>query len=260
MHPVLIARYRHSEDFDPNDPTLAPAALFTVIHEYPSDYVETRIREWVQLGGAATATDLDGTTILSVCAAYNHPGAVRCLLQQGANVPREGGWESTATEALSVFCGAHDSELLQIAEDLLEAGANINFSMGRYSTPLMSAAERGKGSLVRFLLQRGGKDYTNSKGQDAAALARKGYGSIQGNHILADFLSKVKRAGGYELFVRRDARIRLIVLRVLCERGRAKPPADSTFTRAMMVLPKEIFWHLTSYWRAVVPESLECRM
>ena len=260
MQPALIALYSDLEDFDPDDPTLAPQLLFDTIMSFPSYYVHTKIREWVQWGGAATATDVDGTTILSVCAAHNRPGAVRYLLQHGANVPMGGGWESTATEALSSFCGSLHSDNLQIAGDLINAGANINFEGCGYRTPLMYAAEKVKVGLVHFLLQHGAKvDATNKSGHDAAALARKGYGSsIPGDPGLGDFLSKVKRAGGYELFVRRGARIRLIVLRVLCERGRATPPADNILARAMVCLPKEIFWHLTSYWRAVVPGSMQC--
>ena len=63
-------------------------------------------------------------------------------------------------------------------------------------------------------------------------------------------------AGGYGRYVRAP-RIQLLVLRVLCERGRAKPPRRrrggvlvGMFGKTSP-LPKECFWHICEYWRGI---------
>ena len=60
-------------------------------------------------------------------------------------------------------------------------------------------------------------------------------------------------AGGYGRYVRAP-RIQLLVLRVLCERGRAKPPRGGVLAGmfgATSPLPKECFWRICEYWRGI---------
>ena len=66
----------------------------------------------------------------------------------------------------------------------------------------------------------------------------------------------IRVAGGYGRYVRAP-RIQLLVLRVLCERGRAKPPRRrrggvlvGMFGKTSP-LPKECFWHICEYWRGI---------
>ena len=122
-------------------------------------------------------------------------------------------------------------------------------------TPLMGAAAWGKRALVHLLLRRGAKTLTNSEGRDAATCAREArlfsherlvLGS--GFPGLADFLSEVQRCGSYKAYVR-EPRVRLLLLRVLCERRRATPPADGVLGR-VIELPREVFWLIAQYWRA----------
>ena len=82
---------------------------------------------------------------------------------------------------------------------------------------------------------------------------------------LADFLAAVKRAGSYAAYVRAP-RVKLVRLRTLCARGRARPPADPILERlfggapetssttkstcsSRRPLPNEVFWHVLAYWR-----------
>ena len=66
----------------------------------------------------------------------------------------------------------------------------------------------------------------------------------------------VRVAGGYGRYVRAP-RIQLLVLRVLCERGRARPPrwrrggVLAGMFGATSPLPKECFWRICEYWRGI---------
>ena len=59
------------------------------------------------------------------------------------------------------------------------------------------------------------------------------------------FITNVRRAGGWKPFVR-ASRVSLVVLRSLCEKGRARPPPELT---CLFALDKFIFWRVLSFWR-----------
>jgi hypothetical protein len=58
-------------------------------------------------------------------------------------------------------------------------------------------------------------------------------------------------AGGWKPYSNAP-RVELVQLRDLCERDRATPPPDSILERLFDVaaLPKEVFWHVISFWRS----------
>ena len=60
------------------------------------------------------------------------------------------------------------------------------------------------------------------------------------------FITNVRRAGGWKPFVR-ASRVSLVVLRSLCEKGRARPPPELT---CLFALDKFIFWRVLSFWRS----------
>jgi hypothetical protein len=74
---------------------------------------------------------------------------------------------------------------------------------------------------------------------------------------LVDWLADVRRAGGYQKFVR-EPRVALARLRLLGERGRASPPDGATKEdRALerlfgprTPLPRGVFWLVVQYWRS----------
>ncbi|KAH8046559.1 hypothetical protein JL722_13619 [Aureococcus anophagefferens] len=87
----------------------------------------------------------------------------------------------------------------------------------------------------------------------------------------ADFLAAVSARGGWREYLR-EPRINLLLLRLLCQDGRATAPAGTVLERlfappppepepasflaapaaarvARTTLPKEMFWHVASFWR-----------
>ena len=151
--------------------------------------------------------------------------------------------------------------------------------------------------MVRHLLSRGAiPDAGFSYGRDAEQ-----YASHRGRPKVASCLAEVRLAGGWPSFVR-EPRLQFLLLRCLCTRGRAAPPApgslrDIFYTakdatarlEALNVqimaaaslsdaqalaataatsptppglyqrlfpsendesLPKELFWHILSFWRS----------
>ena len=108
---------------------------------------------------------------------------------------------------------------------LLDCGADVDVrATDRRRTPLMRAADRTRSvraevmpahlAMVRLLL---------SRGADVRAKDRMGHQAHQiaamGTPVRA-LLSDVRAAGGWRSYVHRD-RMRLLVLRALCEKGRA---------------------------------------
>ena len=95
---------------------------------------------------------------------------------------------------------------------------------------------------------------------------------------LADFIADVKRAGGWRRYVK-EPRIELVRLRSLCLRGRATlrrgtrqavaphsvlqrlfgvpptPAASNKSARVASPVPREVFWHILSYWKSARDED-----
>ena len=98
---------------------------------------------------------------------------------------------------------------------LLDAGADVNHSDLDGYTPLIEAAHGGHLEMLRLLLRRGAKLDGMSIGGTAEAMAE------HWNHQeCVALLSGVRLAGGWKKWVS-IPRKQLVVLRVLCERGRA---------------------------------------
>ena len=154
---------------------------------------------------------------------------------------------------------------------LLDLGADIEARLNQVSppdrTPLMRGADRARScpaeqvpvqlALLRLLL---------SRGASLRAKDRYGHTAIQiaglGTPARA-LLSDVKAAGGWRSYVHRDRR-RLLVLRVLCEKGRAStsdgllarlfPPQasdDDATVDAPAALDRDAFRHVLSFWQPV---------
>ena len=85
------------------------------------------------------------------------------------------------------------------------------------------------------------------------------------------FIAKVKRAGGWKPFAL-EPRLGLLVLRALCEQGRASPPVKSVDTEQpataasvsviarLFGVPKEVFWIVLSYWNPFRDDGEELRV
>jgi hypothetical protein len=118
-------------------------------------------------------------------------------------------------------------------------------------------------SMVKLLLGRGASlDTQNRDGDDAEAYAR-----AYRRPRIAFMLAEVRAAGGWKRYVR-EPEFSMLLLRYLCLRGRATPPASlarvfgpppipnagKARTRARRLasgstpLPDEIFRHVLAFW------------
>jgi hypothetical protein len=101
------------------------------------------------------------------------------------------------------------------------------------------------------------------KGEFSSMLSRK----ADPPETIKDFMRELTAAGSWKAYARQP-RVELVRLRSLCARGRATPPPElerlfgvfdcpssaTTETpkaaRAARPLPKEVFWHVLSFWRS----------
>ena len=105
---------------------------------------------------------------------------------------------------------------------LLDAGADVNHSDLDGYTPLIEAAHGGHLEMLRLLLRRGAKHdasfYVEADGMSIGGTAED-MAKAQGHDECVTLLSGVRLAGGWKKWVS-IPRKQLVVLRVLCERGR----------------------------------------
>ena len=152
---------------------------------------------------------------------------------------------------------------------LLDAGAEIDIRDVSFQTPLMSAASEGHFDVTRLLVSRGANIRAIANDENAYGIA-SGNGKVD----CANFLFAVLEAGDWPAYVAylRQPRIDLLMLRLLCQDGRAAAPAGTVLERlfappppeparrfsrsaarrrsvARTTLPKEVFWHVASFWR-----------
>ena len=202
---------------------------------------------------------MEGTLLIcSLVSSPHHRGdrsdAIRLLLSHGAD-------PNLGVEGLLPLT---QCEFPLETDVLIDGGADIHARDGNGNQPLHYAGVRANPlALAKVLVRRG------------ADLSAKGYGgygrlgadaeeiNTQWGHFeVANFLRDVKAAGGWKPYARAP-RIELVRLRSLCARGRATPPPElerlfdcpssaTTKAKAARVarpLPKEVFWHVLSYWR-----------
>ncbi len=166
-----------------------------------------------------------GRALLARAVETNRRDVVQFLLSRGVNVNHE----SMGLLHSAVWKGQFIATNL-----LLDCGADVDaLDPDRGRTPLMRAADRTRSvsaevmpahlAMVRLLL---------SRGADVRAKDRMGHQAHQiaamGTPVRA-LLSDVRAAGGWRSYVHRD-RMRLLVLRALCEKGRAST-SDGLFAR-----------------------------
>ena len=199
-----------------------------------------------------------GTTLL-VCALHAPCDLLlRYLIAEGANLDHE----CEGLPALHMAAGnLVDIERLRL---LLDAGASVDIRDWRMETPLHWAAGRSTLAKTRLLVSRGASlDVLDQSGRSPEEFARS-----RDSRENADFLAAVRAAGGWRKYIR-EPRINLLMLRLLCQDGRAAAPAGTVLERlfpsparrssrsaarrrrvARTTLPKEVFWHVATFWRS----------
>jgi ankyrin repeat protein len=123
----------------------------------------------------------DGFFPLGLAAYFRQPGAVRILLEHGADVAATAR-NPMQVQALHAAVAGGNDEAVRM---LLDAGADPNVHQHEGWTPLQGAAAHGDDEIVDLLLAHGADPAaTNDAGRDAASLA-----SEHGHPALADRLA-----------------------------------------------------------------------
>ena len=197
----------------------------------------------------------NGRTRLHHAARMGWCSSVTWLLEQDADVHT--GWPGHGRTPLhnAAVWDRRDAAVL-----LLDAGARVDGRDIDGSTALRLAAFDGYIDMCKLLLSRGASlDVRDNDGEDPEAFARR-----CGRTATVDVLAAVRAAGGWAAYVAAP-RVQLLMLRILCEQGRAVAPAGllarlfpcETERRASLrsvrhapALPKELFWHIVQFWRS----------
>ena len=170
-----------------------------------------------------------------------------------------------------LFWSANAGAFVSEMSAMIDYGADVNALDNLTSILMVCSRYRewnafSQAPLARLLVRRGADVFLkDGKGLDAEDHARFYIHQREDGSALADFLAAVKRAGSYAAYVRAP-RVKLVRLRTLCARGRARPPADPVLERlfggapetpsttkstrsSRRPLPTEVFWHILAYWR-----------
>jgi len=236
-----------------------------------------QIRAYFSAGGRdADERDARGWPLLCSAALHGKCAAMRVLLEYGASTeagsadvqydsetPLHQQWASYDSETPLHWASLHGH--LDAAALLLDRGARVDSSSTMFHHPLMFAAWNGHCDIVRLLLSRGAVlDARNYFGHTA-----DGWAVHNNQRDAAALLADVRRAGGWTAYAR-VPRERLLALRALCARGRARTedavlarlfpwrPAAGRAPRTRLraraepgrAVPAEIFWLVLAYWRA----------
>ena len=243
------------------------------------------VRRWLTSGARdANDVDADGWTLLQCTLTRSnlHPTGdppwasmgpsrvemMRLLIEHGADASRK------VSGIEPIFHCFYPEEV----RVLLDAGADVNVQNNAplpNMTPLMACGQAAPMcpamvDVAKYLVKRGADlSLTNYLDMDAETYARRNSEHMHRLTLhsellptiplspLADWLADVRRAGGYQKFVK-EPRVALVRLRLLCERGRASPPDGATKeARALerlfgprTPLPRGVFWLVVQYWRS----------
>ena len=231
------------------------------------------IQEWFSTGTRdPDEKDECSETLLTCAASGGSIEAMLIILAHGASVHASNG--SRETPLIATVCSGQ----LAAAIVLLDHGAEVDArTNGNGSTPLMKSGVCGHCEMIRLLLHRGADlDVRDSNGKTALDIARRPLARLAGwlgqQSEAADLLADVRRAGGWQPYVRYP-RFRLLMLRILAEQGRAEtqdpllrrlglfpagPPAPESTKRPREayraqkggLIPRGIFMHIAGYWRS----------
>jgi ankyrin repeat protein len=125
-----------------------------------------------------------GETVLSLTTWPNEkPEIAKLLLGRGVN----------ASSINSAFMGAASRGHLEIAQLMLKAGADVNYSESQYHiTPLMWASEYNKLEMMRLLLEAGANVNAVSTLKTTALSNCAGEGSVEGLLLLLEHGAEVR--------------------------------------------------------------------
>jgi ankyrin repeat protein len=100
----------------------------------------------------------DGAGALHLAAYFGHPGAVRLLIDRGADVNAHArGFNGVAPiNSAAATSGSDEATSTECVRILLAAGADANATQGGGSTALHAAAQSGCAEMAKLLVEHGG--------------------------------------------------------------------------------------------------------
>jgi len=229
---------------DPDAVAMGQRLLVTAIQQDLNEVVELLLEFGASVAPPAGA----GMSPLRLAAFKHKVDTVRLLLRHGAR----------PDDVVSGVIKSGPPNLLAI---LLRAGADPNVLPNSPFPPLFYAASLSddRSEVVRVLLRYGARVDMTRHGATAEDAARHLGGHANSINLLSDVLA----AGSWRAHVREPC-VQLLLLRVLCQRGRASAPRgplkrlfsasfrNSGAKRAARgaSLPDSLFWVVLSYWRS----------
>jgi ankyrin repeat protein len=122
-----------------------------------------RVKSLLAAGADCNARDAEGATALMLAAHAGKLDVVRALVEAGAdvNATDERGWTALAK---SVHNPDLDRGFADVAECLIDAGANVEAPIGYGIRPLMLAAGYGETAVVETLLKSGADVLARNEG------------------------------------------------------------------------------------------------
>ena len=237
------------------------------------------LSQWINDGGDPNARTIDGHTLPSVAAIFCRLDSMTVLVERGARVDvADGDGWTPLIEAVVFQPGIesnddHRVRRRELVDLLLTHGASVDRRTADGMTPLMLAAAQGHMDIIRLLLRRGAVlTLTDGAGRNAEAAAER-----RSRHDAAELLAEVRLSGGTWKRYISEPRRDLLVLRVLCSRGRAMlssnegrlvgpsqggalarlfpaPPGRTRSQKKRRIrgphLPDELFWRVLQFWRS----------
>ena len=279
--PDAIAAWHEARDAS-HPLTLSALTLITVGRIYDSkDAADYGMLRMLLAHGADPNFEYAGTPMIQLATRLSKYRLVELLLEYDVRLEPEsdnepnvftGALDDVDMVALLARHGAHEKvptvmvscirfDKREALAVLIAAGCSPNdpFLDGEL-TPLVYtvAQEERRTAIIRMLLCAGARLDAHSLSDEGREAARQ-LGHAENLRLLAD----VEEAGGWKRYVRAPC-VDLLILRILCERGRARPPrgplkrlfstsfANSGAKRRARgaSLPDSLFWHVVSFWRS----------
>ena len=235
------------------------------------------IEKWLAEGHDPDLRDGFGATLMhyALCSTESSPASLsitRLLLAHGSdpnNQPFTGadnaGWSALHYAITDIPA----TQSLELMVTLLDSGARVDVVDVDGESLLFTCMVESRGGplrteAVRLLLCRGApllaKDEFERTAEDVAVWWQNWNG---GRDDSVDLLRDVRLAGGWKRYANAP-RASLVILRELCNRGRAAPPPElaalfctssdnarpRTRRNPRAALPTPVFWHVLGYWRS----------